>query len=163
MLWMLTLLGRLNKNLIHNRIRFFFAGLQVIYFLNLAMENTKRSRHGPAPIRMHCVILNSFTPFTNLLYLHIILHNGSAVYPQYYSDLVCLGGFIALAASCQSVQFRVKQLYDSVFFFFFFYSQAQKSFFCLSVCEPTQEPSHRRKPNAKCDNQTNSKEGVKPW
>lgn len=29
---------------------FFFTGLQVIYFLNLGIENMNRSRHGLAPI-----------------------------------------------------------------------------------------------------------------
>lgn len=29
---------------------FFLTGLQVIYFLNLGIENMNSSRHGPAPI-----------------------------------------------------------------------------------------------------------------
>ncbi len=30
--------------------KIFFAALQVIYFLNLGMENMNSSKHGPAPI-----------------------------------------------------------------------------------------------------------------
>lgn len=158
MLWMLTRLGRLHENLIHNRIRlfFFFTGLQVIYFLNLGIENMNSSRHGPAPIWRHCVTLNSFTLFTKLPYLYIILHNGS-ISSILLQDLNCL---FSRRIHCTTIVFSSGW---KSFMIPCFFTSSRVPIFCLFVCEPLQQPSQRRKPNAKCDNQTNSKEGVKPW